>query len=486
MDQKQAQRDLWKRIQSFPLDEPGSDLPFTQRLARENGWEAAYACRVAEEYRKFMFLAAAAGHPVSPSDAVDQAWHLHMTYTRSYWERFCREILGRPVHHEPTRGGLGEERKFAAWYEKTLGSYRAFFKEEPPRDIWPKGRARVAEDARFERVNLDRNLVLSRIRLSLAAALLAATVGSGLLFAFSESIASAFRSAMDLRGPHFLGFYLLVFGAVLAGGLVFRRALRRPSDEPTPEELDLHPYEAAYLAGGEPRSANAAMASLVGRGSLRVASSENHRISCVGVPGGELHFLERALLGSVPHGRDVDVRGMHEAAQPSLKRIRARLARLGLLVSRTRNFVARTVGVLAVLATAIFGLAKILVGVGRNRPVFFLSLLVIASGIAGIVILARRLVRTGRGDRVLGRLRHEYRGLEADVTRRPAGLTRMEVPMAAGLFGLAVLGGAPFESLKETLEAPSASPGGCGAGCGVGCGGGGGCGGGCGGCGGGF
>ena len=59
------------------------------RLASENGWSREYAVRVMQEYRRFAFLAVAAGHPVSPSDAVDQAWHLHLVYTRSYWDEFC-------------------------------------------------------------------------------------------------------------------------------------------------------------------------------------------------------------------------------------------------------------------------------------------------------------------------------------------------------------------------------------------------------------
>ncbi len=49
-----------------------------------------------DEYRRFAFLAATAGHPVTPSDAVDQAWHLHLTYSRDYWDRFC-PLLGNLV-----------------------------------------------------------------------------------------------------------------------------------------------------------------------------------------------------------------------------------------------------------------------------------------------------------------------------------------------------------------------------------------------------
>src|SRR5213080_3326618 len=99
---------LWQRIASFPIDSPGVHLPFSARLAKENGWTPEFTARAIEEYKRFAFLAIAAGHPVSPSDAVDQAWHLHLTYTQDYWRKFCSDILAKPLHHFPTEGGSAE------------------------------------------------------------------------------------------------------------------------------------------------------------------------------------------------------------------------------------------------------------------------------------------------------------------------------------------------------------------------------------------
>jgi hypothetical protein len=128
---------LRERIEAFELDEPGAKLPYTSRLAREQAWTHAYAARVVREYKRFLILAMEVGHPVSPSEDVDQAWHLHLVYTRSYWQRLCRETLGQDLHHEPTTGGSAESTKFDDWYARTLESYRRIFNEEPPRDIWP-------------------------------------------------------------------------------------------------------------------------------------------------------------------------------------------------------------------------------------------------------------------------------------------------------------------------------------------------------------
>lgn len=144
------ENDTWRRIAAFPLDDPGAPLPFSRRLARERGWDLHFTRRVLDEYRRFLFLAVEAGHPVSPSDAVDEAWHLHLLYTESYWTDLCQNTLGRPIHHGPTRGGTAEAAKFDDWYARTLASYCRLFGEEPPADIWPRVRPRASHPRRSE------------------------------------------------------------------------------------------------------------------------------------------------------------------------------------------------------------------------------------------------------------------------------------------------------------------------------------------------
>lgn len=157
------QAELYERIQTFSLDKPEAQLPLSKRLARDNGWSLPYARQAIEEYKKFAFLAVAAGHPVTPSDQVDQVWHLHLTYTRSYWEEFCSEVLQTPLHHDPTRGGQAENQKFDDWYGKTLESYERFFEQAPPAAIWPTSKDRFGRDLYFVRVNTQQNWVLPKL-----------------------------------------------------------------------------------------------------------------------------------------------------------------------------------------------------------------------------------------------------------------------------------------------------------------------------------
>lgn len=143
---------LWNGLESLNLDDSDAEFTFSQRLARENGWFHEYSLSVVEEYKKFIYLCCVTNMPVTPSDQVDQAWHLHMTYTKSYWFDMCQDILGRPVHHNPTKGGDGERMKYANCYELTLQWYKEEFGESPPRRIWPDKGSRF-KNIQFERVN---------------------------------------------------------------------------------------------------------------------------------------------------------------------------------------------------------------------------------------------------------------------------------------------------------------------------------------------
>jgi hypothetical protein len=177
--------DLWDRLRHYRIGPEDAALGFTQRLARENGWALAEADRVLGEYRRFCYLAVTAGHPVTPSDAVDQAWHLHLTYTRDYWERFCPGILGRPLHHGPTAGGSAEQQRFFEQYAATLKSYEASF-GTPPADLWPDAARRLIEDPKAVRVHPRDHIILPRRTMLRGAALAVVVIILVILIQWSE------------------------------------------------------------------------------------------------------------------------------------------------------------------------------------------------------------------------------------------------------------------------------------------------------------
>lgn len=154
--------DLWHRIKAHTIGPPGASLSFAARLARENRWSLPKAERVIGEYKRFCYLAMTAGHEVTPSDAVDQAWHLHLTYSRDYWQHFCPYVLEAELHHGPTKGGAEERARFYHQYAATLAAYEATFGVPPPADIWPTAHRRFAIDPLGVRVNFSDGIILSR------------------------------------------------------------------------------------------------------------------------------------------------------------------------------------------------------------------------------------------------------------------------------------------------------------------------------------
>ena len=146
----------WQDVQDFVVGIPGSKLSFAKRLARENGWKEDYAKRVIVEYKRFMFLCATHEEGMTPSDQIDQAWHLHLLYTTNYWDEFCATTLGKEISHNPTEGGQEERDKFVKWYERTLEDYRLTFGKRPPADIWPDSKTRFSKDVNAVRIHRAR------------------------------------------------------------------------------------------------------------------------------------------------------------------------------------------------------------------------------------------------------------------------------------------------------------------------------------------
>ncbi len=138
-----GQSELLAALDAMRIEPAGAVLTFSQRLARENDWTIDFSDRVFAEYKRFLFLAITCEHAVTPSDEVDQAWHLHLTYSRHYWEILCGAILKHPLHHGPTEGGHQEDKRYFSQYSRTLEGYITAFGRNPPKDIWP------APDIRF-------------------------------------------------------------------------------------------------------------------------------------------------------------------------------------------------------------------------------------------------------------------------------------------------------------------------------------------------
>lgn len=121
--------ELWKKIQAFSFDDPSDVYGFTLRLANENLWTRDFTHKAIEEYKRFMYLATISETMVSPSHIIDQVWHLHLIYTKSY-DNFC-DILGKKIQHVPATHNPKEGRIFIDARQRTNDIYQSEFGEQP-------------------------------------------------------------------------------------------------------------------------------------------------------------------------------------------------------------------------------------------------------------------------------------------------------------------------------------------------------------------
>lgn len=128
--------ELWDRLKKFRFDADQGDAPFSVKLAHAEDWTDDYTARVIEEYRKFLYLSQISESQITPSVPVDRAWHMHLTFTKSYWEELCDGVIGRKLHHNPC-ASEAEMPLYRSQYEATKLLYRREFDTAPPEDIWP-------------------------------------------------------------------------------------------------------------------------------------------------------------------------------------------------------------------------------------------------------------------------------------------------------------------------------------------------------------
>jgi len=300
-------------------------------------------------------------------------------------------------------------------------------------------------------------------------------------------------------GPQFLVFYAVLLGVVLFVALLVRSLMRQPSST-LDEDLDetLHPYEIAYLAGGETAAIDACIVRLFRVGVLR-NSSVRGQIEHTGRRlADDSHALEKATVAAVERDPNATIDKLRDILAPRAEKLRQRLVDKGLVVSYDdANRICMVSGGI-VLSAFLFGFIKFFIGVAEGRHVEYLFLvLILALGLA-IAFVVKRPFLTLRGDDALGRLQAENAALQYAAESRLSDLTDGDLVIALGLFGTGILATSTLSHVLPVLNRPSGwstsgmgssssvgSCGGGGCGAGGGCGGGGCGGGGCGGCGGG-
>jgi len=204
-----SNRALWAALRQMRLPAPDGALGFQAALVEATGWPIAFARRAIAEYRRFLFLAATSGGELTPSNAVDQVWHLHLEQPH-YEETLCARILGRPLDHRPGTGEEEDQPRFRRQYLATLRLYEDVFADRPPRDVWPSAPEAGRPTARPRTPSSGRRNYLRFLppaSLAVGGAAAAATGSSGtgaallLVAAFLTPFAFRVPGPLPGRGP---------------------------------------------------------------------------------------------------------------------------------------------------------------------------------------------------------------------------------------------------------------------------------------------
>jgi uncharacterized protein (TIGR04222 family) len=439
------------RLAAYEFDRPDEVTGFTDRLIVETGWPRAFAVRTIEEYRRFAALAATAGHPVSPSKAVDRVWHLHLTETRRYWGEFCGEVLRYELHHDPNRGGEAEDARHRRMYARTLEIYAALFGQEPPADVWP----RPAPQG------------LARLARSLSGRGRRPWLGPRLLFAAAVSALAGCVQIYDssapgaIQGPDFIKIYvalgIVAFALMWMFQALFAAAGRRPELPPN----TLGPYDLAYLAGGGGRVLATALYRLHQTGRIEIDARGRQATLKAAVPA-DAPPIERAIADAVAVER---LKGTGSIRR-SLELLRLRLEGLRLLPGAGGRSAIWGIALLFVGPVLLLGGVRLYFGGMNHRPVGFLV-------VAMMILVFAAVIRTAHAVTPRGWRRAR------EVVRQAQGPTalfgdRSGAVMSVALFGVGLespeLRGFVRRQLAQGSDGGGSS-----------CGGGGGCGGGCGG-----
>jgi uncharacterized protein (TIGR04222 family) len=269
----------------------------------------------------------------------------------------------------------------------------------------------------------------------------------------------------DLTGGPFLMLYGGLLAVTIVAGFAIPRWLRPEGRTARITDAD----ELAVLAGGGTRFFDAVVSRLLAVKALTMIGKDRF----LAETSTGRNAAERSVLTLAPPTKWSTI---ERALKPHVAPLERKLVAAGLLMDGGTATQLRLWQTTPYLLLFVFGAIKWEVGTMRDRPVGFLTMLLVATAIFALIRFLAVDRRTRGGQQVLAEAM-----ARADRMRRAP--TPTETDMAVALFGTAVLVGSGWAGF-HTLRTSNASSGGDSGGGGSD-GGGGGCGGGgCGGCGG--
>lgn len=294
---------------------------------------------------------------------------------------------------------------------------------------------------------------------------------------------------LNLRGPEFLGTYVILGGIALALIPFIIMARREMKDAGEPEgKSGLGPYELVYLAKGAGGAARAAVARLI-HAQVLVVNQQERTLSVRDGSSGSFEPFERDVIYATRVSGQIEPAKVGRAVFRSLEDIHESLVRKGYLNDARERLNVVLLASVPIVAVLLLGFAKMVVGFERGKPIGFLILLSLCFGVVWLCTLPWMGKKTAAGVRETVRVQEDSHPIRITASRSAARLQGLDIAMVAGIYGIGALAGEDWTALKKVYaytHGGDVSGGFVDSGAGAGCSsGGGGCGGGgCGGCGG--
>lgn len=285
----------------------------------------------------------------------------------------------------------------------------------------------------------------------------------------------------EISGPEFLRVALILQSSCYALAVLLRKSIEsinRKSELNADVVADC--YTAAYLNGGTKHLFLTALKVMEKKGIVEIKQFEKTvKLSSQDKPAQD--DLEKIIAQAIGAETKV-ISQVFELVELDLQKSQAVVRDAGLIPTNFQKNLAQTLALLIYCSPiALIEIPRLFIGMGHNRPVFFLAFLIVISLFGVYNLKKEHFPRTQFGDEILDRWKKQNKALKENFKNFGSSLRSKDMALAIALF-------APlsFELLKPMQPAFSASSGSCsdfsssgGGSCGTSCGGG--CGGGCGG-----
>lgn len=257
---------------------------------------------------------------------------------------------------------------------------------------------------------------------------------------------------MDMKGPEFLVFYMVISTIMFLFIILIRKKLRYPNDNPDPSRLILQPIELAYLANGTRGILDALIAAMVHKNVMEL-DSDSKTVKLSAKTNWEENKDISDLLHPVEKNSEIKLGDLEKTITQNLSKTNEKLIDLGLVLADWQISRAKFISIILGLILLSIGMIKIGVGLYRQKPVDFLVFMVIVNCIIVYTISRKKLFRTIKGDKALTLEQKKHAALETQGFKQD--MSGNDLFLGVGLFGTILLIDTPLSRLHNQLAANS-------------------------------